>query len=48
VPDSDCRRVLSIIGARKTRNVFQRGLGLDTGKFLIRTAGWNAAAPGRL
>src|SRR5260221_10515659 len=30
VPNSDCKMLLSIIGARKTRNVLQRGGALDT------------------
>jgi hypothetical protein len=30
VPKRDCRMLVSIIGARKTRNVLQRGGELDT------------------
>src|SRR5260370_39070859 len=37
VPNNDCRILLSIIGARKTRDVLHRGLGLGTGKFLVGT-----------
>jgi len=31
VPNNDCRMLLSIIGARKTRNVLHRGGVFDTG-----------------
>jgi hypothetical protein len=35
VPNNDCRMLLSIIGARKTRNVLQRGGALDTESSLL-------------